>query len=56
MIQLGNFDSDYHVAHHDGKAVVAEFLTAQPSAVSSNELSWSVVLSGVYMEMLNHVS
>ena len=34
---------------------MADWMKAQPSIVSDTELSWNVVTTGPYMEMLNFV-
>jgi len=44
----------YKCEHYDGKGRVADWLQAQPSVVSDDNMSWSVVTSGPYMEMLNN--
>ncbi|RDX48932.1 NAD(P)-binding protein [Lentinus brumalis] len=49
----GGYDPTYRVEHYDGKGRVAEWMQAQPSIVSDDDMSWSVVTSGPYMEMLN---
>jgi hypothetical protein len=54
--QKGGYNSQYKVEHFDAKGRVADFLKAQPSIVSDGELSWTVVTSGPYMDMLNMVS
>ena len=35
---------------------MADWLKAQPSVVSDNDMSWTVVTSGPYIEMLTFVS
>ncbi|OBZ67001.1 Glutathione S-transferase 3 [Grifola frondosa] len=49
----GGYDPKYRVEHYDGKGRVADWMKAQPSVVSDNDMSWSVVTSGPYMDMLN---
>jgi uncharacterized protein YbjT (DUF2867 family) len=49
----GNYNPDYKVEHYDGKGRVADWMKAQPSDVSDNGMTWSVVTSGPYMEMLD---
>ncbi|KAJ6456244.1 NAD-P-binding protein [Mycena vitilis] len=46
------FDPDYKVDHMDAKARVADWLRAQPSVASDDALSWSIVTTGPYMELL----
>ncbi|OCH86621.1 NAD(P)-binding protein [Obba rivulosa] len=48
----GNYDPKYRCGHYDAKARVAEFMQAQPSVVTDNNMSWSVLTSGPYMDML----
>ncbi|KDQ59066.1 hypothetical protein JAAARDRAFT_192618 [Jaapia argillacea MUCL 33604] len=48
----GNYNPDYKCDHYNGKGRVAEWMKAQPSIVSDTDMSWSVVTSGPYMEML----
>ncbi|RPD58577.1 NAD-P-binding protein [Lentinus tigrinus ALCF2SS1-7] len=48
----GGYNPAYRVEHYDGKGRVAEWMQAQPSIVSDDGMSWSVVTSGPYMEML----
>lgn len=52
----GGYNPDYSVDHFNGKGRVSDWLKAQPSVVSHSDMSWTVVTSGVYMEMLNNVS
>jgi len=44
---------DYNADHYDAKGTVADWLKAQPSVVSEDELSWSAVSTGPYMNMLD---
>ncbi|KAI0044149.1 NAD-P-binding protein [Auriscalpium vulgare] len=53
VTKKGGYNPLYRVEHYDAKGRVAEWLKAQPSVVSDDELSWSVVTTGPYMEMLN---
>ncbi|EMD31566.1 hypothetical protein CERSUDRAFT_100239 [Gelatoporia subvermispora B] len=48
----GNYDAKYHFGHTDGKARVAEFMRSQPSIASDSDMSWSVVTTTPYMDML----
>ena len=54
--QKGGYNLAYKCQHYDGKGRVAEWMKAQPSIVSDADMSWSVVTSGPYMEMLEIVS
>ncbi|EIW58137.1 NAD-P-binding protein [Trametes versicolor FP-101664 SS1] len=49
----GGYNPTYRVEHYDGKGRVGEWMQAQPSVVSDDDMSWSIVTSGPYMEMLN---
>ena len=55
-LQKGGYDPKYKCEHYDGKGRVADWLKAQPSVVSDNDMSWTVVTSGPYIEMLTFVS
>jgi len=55
MVQTGRYDQKYRCEHFDAKGRIAEWLEQQPSVVSDTELSWSVVTSGPYMDMLQIV-
>ena len=55
-VQKGGYNQKYRCEHYDAKGRIAEWLAQQPSVVSDTDLSWSVVTSGPYMEMLNVVS
>ncbi|EMD37836.1 hypothetical protein CERSUDRAFT_49689 [Gelatoporia subvermispora B] len=52
-LKKANYDPKYHVEHYAGKSRVADWMRAQPSIVSDDEMSWSVVTTGPYMDMLN---
>jgi hypothetical protein len=54
--QKGGYSLDYRATHYDGKGKVAEWLKAQPTTALGEEMTWSVVTSGPYMDMLNIVS
>ncbi|KAH9080328.1 NAD-P-binding protein [Lactarius deliciosus] len=51
-LKKGGYDQKYRCEHYDAKGRVAEWLAQQPSVVSDTDLSWSVVTSGPYMDML----
>ena len=53
---MTNYDPTYNVAHYNGKGRVHEFMKSQPSVVSETDMSWSVITSGPYMDMLYNVS
>lgn len=46
----------YRCEHHDAKARVSDWMRAQPSVVSDDDMSWSILSTMAYMEMLNLVS
>ncbi|KAH9915113.1 NAD(P)-binding protein [Fomitopsis serialis] len=50
--KLSNYNTTYKCEHYDGKGRVADFMQAQPSIVSETDMTWSVITSGPYMEML----
>ncbi|KAK7008082.1 hypothetical protein R3P38DRAFT_2552823 [Favolaschia claudopus] len=50
--KLAGYNPEYKVDHMDAKARVADWLRAQPSVASEHELSWSIVTTGPYMELL----
>ncbi|KAJ6569237.1 NAD-P-binding protein [Mycena capillaripes] len=50
--KLTGFNPEYKVDHMDAKARVADWLRAQPSVASADTLSWSIVTTGPYMELL----
>ncbi|EIM84006.1 nmrA-family protein [Stereum hirsutum FP-91666 SS1] len=52
ITKIANYDEKYRVEHYNAKGRVADWLKAQPSIVSENEMSWSVVSTGPYMDML----
>ncbi|KAI0688758.1 NAD(P)-binding protein [Cytidiella melzeri] len=54
-LKKGNYDEKYHCGHYDGKGRVAEWMQAQQSDTSETGLTWSVVTSGPYMQMLRNM-
>ncbi|KAH9080322.1 NAD-P-binding protein [Lactarius deliciosus] len=54
-LKKGGYDQKYRCEHLDAKGRVSEWLSQQPSVVSDTDLSWSVVTTGPYMDML-HIS
>ncbi|KAF9806765.1 hypothetical protein IEO21_08544 [Rhodonia placenta] len=53
--KLGNYNETYRCQHYDAKGRVAEWMQAQPSAVSGTDMTWSIVTSGPYMDMLHNM-
>ncbi|TFK82182.1 hypothetical protein K466DRAFT_500761, partial [Polyporus arcularius HHB13444] len=51
--QKGGFDPKYYAEHYTGKCRVADWMRAQESVVSENDMSWSILTTGPYMDMLN---
>ncbi|KAJ7139130.1 NAD-P-binding protein [Mycena epipterygia] len=49
------FNPDYQTEHMDAKGRIGEWLNAQPSVLAADELSWTQVTTGPYMDMLNGV-
>jgi len=52
VLQLSNYNPIYKCEHYDGKGRVTEFMKAQPSIPTDDDMSWTVVTSGPYMDML----
>ncbi|EJF64803.1 NAD(P)-binding protein [Dichomitus squalens] len=50
--RIGNYDPKYRCEHYDGKARVADWMRSQPSDIGVDGMSWSIVTSGPYMDML----
>ncbi|OSC99633.1 NAD-P-binding protein [Trametes coccinea BRFM310] len=48
----GGYNPTYRCVHHDGKGRVSDWMRAQPSVVSDSGMSWSIMSTMVYMEML----
>ncbi|KZP13114.1 NAD(P)-binding protein [Athelia psychrophila] len=53
-LKLGAYNPEYMVDHFNSKGRFADWLQAQPSVVDDSALSWSVVNTCLYYEMLNH--
>ncbi|KAH8694478.1 hypothetical protein BGZ61DRAFT_352110 [Ilyonectria robusta] len=49
--KLGGFDPKYRTGHMDGKAKVADFISAQPTS----PMKWTVLTSCMYMETLTEM-
>lgn len=54
--QKSNYNPTYKVGHYDAKGRVADWMKAQDSDTSANGMTWSVVTSGPYMDILDLVS
>ncbi|KAJ7152494.1 NAD-P-binding protein [Mycena filopes] len=52
VLKNSGFDPEYSVDHLNAKGRVGEWLSVQPSALG-DELTWSQVTTGPYMDMLN---
>jgi len=52
-LKAGNWDWEYRCDHHEGKSYVGDWMQAQPSVVSDDDMSWSCLSTCVYMDMLN---
>ncbi|KZT02264.1 NAD(P)-binding protein [Laetiporus sulphureus 93-53] len=50
--KLGHWDPQYKCQHYDAKGRIADWMKAQPSLVGDKTMSWSIVTSGPYMDML----
>ncbi|KAF7980901.1 hypothetical protein HWV62_36089 [Athelia sp. TMB] len=54
-LKMGGYNPEYNkVEHFNGKGRFADWLKAQSSVVDDMALSWSVVNTCLYMEMLNY--
>ncbi|KAJ7139201.1 NAD(P)-binding protein [Mycena epipterygia] len=53
VFKLTGFNPEYKVDHMEKKGRVADWLRAQPSIVSDDALSWSIVTTGPYMENIS---
>ncbi|KAI0707154.1 NAD(P)-binding protein [Earliella scabrosa] len=51
-LREGNYDPQYRCEHYDGKARVADWMRSQPSVTGRDGMSWSIITSGPYMDML----
>jgi len=51
-LKRGNYSPVYKCDHYDGKGRVADWMKSQPSVASDCDMSWSIVTSGPYMDML----
>ncbi|OJT11318.1 NmrA-like family domain-containing protein 1 [Trametes pubescens] len=47
-----NYDPQYAPAHYTGKARVGDWMRAQPSVVSDDNMSWTILSTAPYMDML----
>lgn len=54
-LKIGKYNPEYMVDHFNGKGRFADWLKVQPSVVNDTALSWSVVNTCLYYEMMNHV-
>ncbi|KAL5485301.1 hypothetical protein ACEPAI_7943 [Sanghuangporus weigelae] len=52
VTKKASYNPDYRVEHYDGKGRIADWLKAQPTDISENGMTWSVVTTGPYMDML----
>ncbi|TFK78827.1 NAD-P-binding protein [Polyporus arcularius HHB13444] len=53
VFKKGGYDPKYYAEHYTAKARVADWMRSQESIVSDEDMSWSVLTSGPYMDMLN---
>lgn len=54
-LKIGGYNPEYMVDHFNAKGRFADWLQAQPSVVDNTALSWTVVNTCLYYEMMNHV-
>lgn len=52
LLKLMDFDPKYGAHHMNAKGRVNEYLRSQPSSTTENGLTWSILVTGVYAEML----
>ncbi|KAI1785920.1 nmrA-family protein [Ganoderma leucocontextum] len=53
VFKKGNYNPKYYAEHYTAKSRVADWMKAQESVVADDKLSWSVLSTGPYMDMLN---
>ncbi|KAF9068439.1 NAD(P)-binding protein [Rhodocollybia butyracea] len=53
--KLGNYQLKYKANHFDAKGIVTDFLKSQFSVPNGDSLTWSVVITGPYIENLSGV-
>ena len=53
--QKGNYNPKYYAEHYTAKSRVADWMRAQDSIAAADKLSWSILTTGPYMDMLNMV-
>ncbi|KAI0373524.1 nmrA-family protein [Pilatotrama ljubarskyi] len=51
VTKKSDYNPIYYAEHYAGKSRVADFMKAQESIVSENNMSWSVLTTGPYMDM-----
>ncbi|KAI0666669.1 nmrA-family protein [Trametes maxima] len=52
VFKKGGFDPKYYAEHYTGKCRVADWIHVQDSVVDDDSLSWSILTTGPYMDML----
>jgi hypothetical protein len=55
-VKKTGYNPEFKVDHMDAKGRVGEWLQSQTSIASDDTLSWSIVTTGPYMELLKGVS
>ena len=55
-IQKGGYDPKYYAEQYTGKCRVADWMKAQESIMNDTGMSWSILTTGPYTEMLRMVS
>ncbi|OBZ72432.1 NmrA-like family domain-containing protein 1 [Grifola frondosa] len=51
-LKEGHYDCKYRCEHYDGKGRVADWIKSQSNEVDEDGMTWSIVTSGPYMDML----
>ncbi|KAJ3555105.1 hypothetical protein NM688_g2758 [Phlebia brevispora] len=53
VLKETNYNPKYEVDHYNAKGRIGDFMKQQPSETTDNGMTWSLVSTGPYMEMLN---
>ncbi|KAH9948542.1 NAD(P)-binding protein [Amylocystis lapponica] len=55
VFKKGNYNPIYRCEHDDGKGRVGEWMKAQPSVATDDDMSWTCVTTVPYMDMLTAI-
>ncbi|KAI0331878.1 nmrA-family protein [Cubamyces sp. BRFM 1775] len=53
VLKKSNYNPAYYAEHYTGKCRVSDWMRSQESVVSDDNMSWSILTTGPYMDMLN---